>query len=243
MTELLIINPNTSTDVTANIDRLAREELGPRVAVRAVTAAFGARYIASRAGVAIAGHAVLDAYASALAEGAKPDAVVLACFGDPGFDALREVCAVPVLAFADTGLTEAAAAPGRFAIATIGAIWGEMLAELVQRRGLGDRLATIMALDHDSRDADVAARNIAAGAAASGASRVIVGGTGLIPIMDEITRALPMPVIDPHRLTLRAAAGAPSGPRGPAQQDSDFVGITPALHDLLRRMPTLSVSS
>ena len=237
MSEILIVNPNTSTEVTANLDRLARAELGPAITVRSVTAAFGARYIGSRVGVAIAGHAALDAYASALAAGARPDAVVLACFGDPGLDALREISSVPVFAFADSGLTEAAAHPGRFAIATIGAAWADMLAELVERRGLRDRLATIMALGDDSRVAEVAARNIAAGAAAAGASRVIVGGTGLIPIMDEIVHALAVPVIDPHRITLRAAVGAATEFRVPVPQGSDFAGIAPALHRLLRQAP------
>lgn len=237
MTEILIINPNTSDEVTANIEHLARAELGERAAVRVTTAPFGARYISSRAGVAIAGHAVLDAYASALATGAQPDAVVLACFGDPGFEALREISTVPVFAFADSGLTHAAAYPGRFAIATIGAAWGEMLRELVERRGLGDRLATIMALDDDSRITSVAVENIMAGAEGSHAARVIVGGTGLIPIMDEITRALPLPVIDAHRVTLRAAADVISERRSPPPQGSDFVSIGTALQRLLHQLP------
>lgn len=243
MTEILIINPNTSPDVSESLSRLARAELGPTVGIRVVTAAFGARYIGSRAGVAIAGHAALDALASALAAGAQPDAVVLACFGDPGLDALREVSAVPVYGFADSGLTHAAAEPGRFAIATIGAAWGDMLAELVERRGLGDRLAAILTLDEDSRVPAVAVRKIAEGAGAAGASRVIVGGTGLIPIMDEIMRALPLPVIDPHRLTLREAAGTRSEFHVPGRQASDFIGLGPALHRLLGQTATPAAST
>lgn len=235
MTEILIINPNTSADVSESLHSLARAELGPATGIRVVTAAFGARYIGSRAGVAIAGHAALDALASALAAGAQPDAVVLACFGDPGLDALREVSAVPVYGFADSGLTYAEAEAGRFAIATIGAAWGDMLAELVERRGLGHRLAAILTLDEDSRVPAVAVRKIAEGAAASGASRVIVGGTGLIPIMDEIVRSLPLPVIDPHRVTLRTAADTRSAVRVPDDQTSAFVGLGPALQRLLRR--------
>jgi len=233
MTEILIINPNTSAEVTVSLDRLAREELGQAVLVRTVTASFGARYIATRASVAIAGHAALDAYASALEKGAHPDAVILACFGDPGLEALREVAAAPVFAFAESSLAKAAAEPGRFAIATVGSTWGDMLAELVERRGLEDRVSAIIALDEDSRMADVAVRKIAAGAAASGASRVIVGGTGLIPIMHEIVRGLPIPVLDPHRTTLRTAAEGGLLRRLPAPQISEFVGIAPSLQRLL----------
>lgn len=233
MTDLLIINPNTSGTVTDTIDRLAREELGPHAVVRTVTAAFGARYIGSRAGVAIAAHAALDAYAVAIADGAKPNAVVLACFGDPGLEALREVSNVPVFGFADSGLTTAAAEPGKFAIATIGEAWHEMLTELVQRRGLLDRLAGIMALDEDSRDPEVAARNIANGADAMGASRVIVGGTGLIPIMSRIAALVSLPILDPHRTTLRAAADVTGTPGTELKRASGFVGLAPALQHLL----------
>jgi len=50
--------------------------------------------------VAIAAHGVLDAFASATADGTRFDAVVVACFGDPGIDALKELTSVPVLSFA-----------------------------------------------------------------------------------------------------------------------------------------------
>ena len=235
MTELLIINPNTSTEVSAAVDDLARQELGSTARIRTVTAAFGARYIASRTGVAIGAHAALDAYASALSDGARPDVVVLACFGDPGLDALREISPVPVLGFADSGLTAAVALPGSFAIATIGPVWGEMLGELIARRGLAARFAGMITLDEDSRVDAVAIRNIEVAAAANGATRVIVGGTGLIPIMPAISAALPSLVLDPHRLTLRLAATTAPGVHSSVAADAAFVGLAPALQALLNR--------
>ena len=53
-----------------------------------MTGAFGPRYIASRVGYAIAGHAAVDAFAN---DTGPKDAVVLACFGDPGLAALKEI--------------------------------------------------------------------------------------------------------------------------------------------------------
>ncbi len=233
VTELLIINPNTSAEVSGTIDQLARDEFGTAVVTRTVTATFGARYIGSRVGVAIAGHATLEAYSSALAAGAKPHAVVLACFGDPGLEALREISPVPVFAFAECGLTAAAAEPGHFAIATIGEAWRDMLTELVERRGLTERFAGVITLGEESRVGTVAARHIQIGVARTGANRVIVGGTGLIPAMPDIVRALPSMVLDPHRLTLRVAAAAAGHVLAPVRQNSDFVGLAPALQRLL----------
>ena len=237
MRELLLINPNTSLEVTALIGQLAREVLGDATPLRIVTARFGARYIGSRAGVAIAGHAALDAYASALADGASPTAIVLACFGDPGLEALREVAGVPALGFASSGIAAAAERPGRFALATIGESWAEMLSELVERLGFAARFAGMIPLGEESRSADVAVRNIALGAHRLGAARVVVGGTGLIPIMPAIAAALPDLVLDPHRLTLRLAAALDAVPRAQKPVDSSYVGLSPDLQHVLDQQP------
>ena len=90
-------------------------------------ASFGAAYIGSRAGAAIAGHAVLDAYARHAESAGPPDAVVIACFGDPGLEALAEISGRPVVGFAEAGFRAAAALGGRFLVATNGAAWAEML--------------------------------------------------------------------------------------------------------------------
>ena len=47
----------------------------------------------------LAAHAVLDSFEFGLAQHGAFDAVLIACFGDPGLLALREVAGVPVLDF------------------------------------------------------------------------------------------------------------------------------------------------
>ena len=64
---ILLLNGNTDPAITALITARAREAL-PRLGLPAcdlvpATAPFGARYIATRAAVAIAGHAVLTGLA------------------------------------------------------------------------------------------------------------------------------------------------------------------------------------
>src|SRR5258708_19604635 len=75
-----------------------REIAGPGVTILPVTGRFGAPYIASRAAAAIAGHAALDALAEHVLD---CDVVYLACFGDPGLAALKEVAPVPVVGMAE----------------------------------------------------------------------------------------------------------------------------------------------
>ena len=84
MSTLLLINPNTTASITALVLKHARRFAAKGTNLRAVSGAFGPRYIASRIGYAIAGHAAVDALAN---DAGHKDAVVLACFGDPGLAA------------------------------------------------------------------------------------------------------------------------------------------------------------
>ena len=139
---ILLINPNVTQAVTDLVAAHVRRIAGPAVTVVPATGRFGARYIASRAAAAIAAHATLDAYAE---HGAGYDAVYLACFGDPGLLALRDIAPVPVVGMAEAACREAARDGRRFGIVTGGTAWQPMLAEFVAVLGLGDRLAGIRA--------------------------------------------------------------------------------------------------
>jgi allantoin racemase len=110
---LLLLNGNTDPAITAlMMDRAAASLplLGlPDVTLDPATARFGARYIASRAAAAIAAHAVLDALAERVGA-ANPvgyGAVLLACFGDPGLEAAKELSPIPVVGMAEASLAAA----------------------------------------------------------------------------------------------------------------------------------------
>ena len=203
---LLIVNPNTSAAITGTVEVRVRAQLGDRFALRTATAEFGFRYIASRAGIAVAGHAVLDAVAKALAEGERPDAILLACFGDPGFDALAEACDIPLVGFAEAGLHAAAALPGAFIVATRGDVWREVILELAQKLGVAGKLAGVETIDHLTDDPAQIADLLAARAKEAGASRVLIGGAGLIPRLSAIVAASHVPVLDAHRAAIDKVA-------------------------------------
>ena len=139
---LLVINPNTTEGVTRRLVDAVRSEAGRGRDVQGVTARFGARYISCEASHAIAGHAVLDAWAAHCAAHGEPEAVLIGCFGDPGLWALRERSAAPVVGLAEAAMREAAAL-GRFAIVTGGAAWGPMLRRLALALGLDQALARL----------------------------------------------------------------------------------------------------
>ena len=140
MTDILLINPNTTASITELVLKTARRFASKGTSLRAVTGAFGPRYIASRVGYAIAGHAAVDAFAN---DRGRKDAVVLACFGDPGLAALKEIAKVPVVGMADASILQACAMGNRFSIVTGGERWKSMLEEFVASHGLASRLASV----------------------------------------------------------------------------------------------------
>src|SRR5256885_15578297 len=117
---ILLINPNTTGSITERMAAYAGEVIGDAATFVPVTGRFGARYISSRAAVAVAAHAALDVLAEHV-EGC--DAVYLACFGDPGLAACKEISPVPLIGMAEAGCIEAAREARRFAIVTGGGLW------------------------------------------------------------------------------------------------------------------------
>lgn len=235
MPRLLVINPNTSQRVSQSIDALVRSEAGAGVEVETVTANFGFRYIASRTAVAIAAHAVLDAAARAIAAGAAPDAIILGCFGDPGLDALAEMTGLPVVGFAEAGLLAAASERGPFIVATRGTVWCEMLAELIQRLGLRDRVTGVYSIEMPGDDVAGIAAFLSDRARVTGAARIVLGGAGMIPTLPAIAAAATVPILDPHRAgvrkAIRLAGGLRTGPLDEARGET--TGLSAALADAL----------
>jgi Asp/Glu/hydantoin racemase len=237
---ILLINPNTTESVTALVANHARAIAGDAAFVP-VTGRFGAKYISSRASAAIAAHAALDALAEHVA---GCDAVYLACFGDPGLAALREISPVPVIGMAEASCVEACSRGRRFAIVTGGALWGPMLTEFVAWLGLAERLAAIRTIaptgDQIARNPEAAFAQLAAASTAcateDGADVVILGGAALAGLAARIQPSVPIPVLCSVEVGARAAIAAASNSNRPVSSPPplDSVGLSSDLARLLR---------
>jgi Asp/Glu/hydantoin racemase len=237
---ILLINPNTTESVTALVADHARAIAGEAATFVPVTGCFGARYISSRAAAAIGAHAALDVLAAHVA---GCDAVYLACFGDPGLAALREISPVPVIGMAEASCLEACKRGRRFAIVTGGALWGPMLTEFVAGLGLAERLAAVRTIaptgDRIARDPEAALAQLAAACTACateyGAEVVILGGAALAGLAARIQPSVPIPVLCSVEAGTRAAivAAARANRRASAPPALDSVGLGPDLAKLL----------
>ena len=163
--------------------------------------------VVTRASYAIASHAALDAYALCTE---AVDAVVLACFGDPGLEALRELATVPVIGLLDSSLPAAACGGRSFAIVTAGPAWVPMLEERVHLSPYEGSFRGVFAIDSHglsiSRDPDsgiAALQDAALKAVDAEAVAIVLGGSALAGLGRRLAATAEW--VDPLEVAIREA--------------------------------------
>ncbi|MBI4315292.1 MAG: aspartate/glutamate racemase family protein [Chloroflexi bacterium] len=200
MPTALVINPNTTPAMTDEIARTAARVFAPPWRFRAVQPPGGPESLESWFEAALASTAMLPL----LKEHADADGVVLACFGDPGLYALREIVDGPVVGVAEAGFLTACMLGLRFGV-LVGPIKDAAFTEsLLWTYGLEKRCAGVQTMDipvldlHADRAATLAALTAGGGAlAARGAEVLVLGCAGLSDYREEFEAAIGLPVIDP----------------------------------------------
>lgn len=234
---ILVINPNTSAAVTDAVVRHCRLAQ-PALDWQGVTSRLGAPYISNEIASAIAAHAVLETYAEHFDGHA---AVLIACFGDPGLLALRELAAAPVVGLAQASF-EAAGARGRFAVVTGGAAWGPMLHRFARLHQLDTHLMGVHTVDlTGAQIAEAPERALDALLAAAmrgiddGAQTIVLGGAALGGLAAQLQPRLPVPILDNIALAAQAVVSLveePGAERVLATPLGAMAGVGPALASL-----------
>ncbi len=248
---LLLINPNISESVSALIEAEARRSASPGTTVEVLTAPFGVAYIETRF------EALIGAYAAAqlaAAHHARASAVVVAAFGDPGLDGLREALPCPVTGLSEAALASACLLGRRFSIVAISSRIRAWYRETVAHHGLSSRLASIRGLDEPLADIGRVQGDQRAALRAmaercvhdDGADVIILAGAPLAGLARTLGDALPVPVVDGVSSAVRHAetlvALRPHAPRAgsyAAPPEKPHRGLPPEIARLLetRRTP------
>jgi allantoin racemase len=200
MTWIQVINPNTTRAMTEDIGRSARAVAAPGVTVTAVTPDMGPASIESHYDEALAVPGVLAAVAEGERRGA--DGHVIACFGDPGLDAARELAVGPVAGIAEAAMRTATFLGRSFSVVTtlprtVGSTW-----DLARRygcaaacRGVHACDLPVLALDGPEARA-VIAKQCAVARDADGCDAIVLGCAGMTGLAAELTGELGLPVVD-----------------------------------------------
>jgi allantoin racemase len=237
---LLVINPNTGLATTQRLEQYLPAALPDGTTASFVTARFGAAYIACEASYAVAGHALLDAWAHAVRSASldqTPQRVLIGCFGDPGLHALRESCAYPVTGLAEASFIEAAAV-GKFAIVTGGLRWRPMLERLALSLGYAAQLQHIETVQQSGAELlanpELAIQVLTTAckrAAVHGVQSIIMGGAGLAGFAELVQGAVDVPIIDSVHAGARVVMGStlPLPVRSVAGFDAQWQGLADTL--------------
>jgi len=208
---IFVINPNSSASMTAHLRRELETVKGRTADLTVVNPADGPASIESALDEARAIPLALDLIAQAARDGF--DAVVIACFADPGLDAAREIVSIPVVGIEESALHVAAMLGHRFTILTARRERVPAKIEHVARLGLSSRLASVRplemgVLEMEADPARAQGRILKVGGAAvreDGAEVLVLGCAGLAGYGTELTGTLGVAVVDPAPVALKTA--------------------------------------
>lgn len=138
--KILAINPNTTEAMTETVLAALRTHAGDALSFEGATASRGTAVVASRASYAIAAVSALEVWAGFRG---GTDGILVACFGDPGVPALRELTDIPVFGLAEAAMNIASTRHGRFTVVTAGPCWVPMIDELAANCRIDGYLGTV----------------------------------------------------------------------------------------------------
>jgi allantoin racemase len=206
---ILILNPNTTEEVTSLMLDAGRAVASPGVVVEAITAPRGFPYIASRAEAQIGGAIALEM----LAETKGFDAAILAAFGDPGLLGARELFDFPVIGVSEAAMLTACMLGGQFLIVTFASALCGWYRDCVAMHRLEGRCAGVVALDRsfgsleDARETNWAALVDLANEAITerDADVAILAGAPLAGLATRARDLVRVPVVDPVAAAVKQA--------------------------------------
>lgn len=198
---ILVVNPNTTASMTALIEECARAVAGPGVTVDAVNPPTGPVSIESHYDDALATPGLLAEIAAGEAQGY--DGYVVACFGDPGLLAARELASGPVVGIAEAAMRTASYLGRSFSVVTTLARTIGHARDLTRAYGVAGQCAGVHACEIPvvELETDPLARATVLAACADalrrdGSDVLVLGCAGMADLAAEISRELGVPVVD-----------------------------------------------
>jgi allantoin racemase len=197
-----VINPNTTESMTALIAQAAKANAGRQTRIVGRTSSFGPASIEGHYDEALATIGMLKAVAAGDREGC--DAHVIACFGDPGLLAAREITSAPVIGIAEAAMRAASFVAIHFSIVTTLSRTRVIAENLVRNYGMAHacrkvRAVDVAVLDLDKPEANV--RGLLLGECREamkqdGIGAIVLGCAGMADLARDLSIELDIPVID-----------------------------------------------
>jgi len=197
-----VINPNTTRSMTERIGAAARFVAGPGVTIEAVNPSQGPASIEGHYDEALACVGLLHEVRQGVVAGV--DAHVIACFGDPGLDAAREIARGPVIGIAEAAMRSACYLATGFSVVTTLKRTQVIAEHLVDKYGVRPyckrvRACEIPVLELEDPQSD-AYRTILAecrrALAEDDSAAIVLGCAGMADLCERLQAELGVPVVD-----------------------------------------------
>ncbi|MGJ4889536.1 aspartate/glutamate racemase family protein [Bradyrhizobium sp. HKCCYLRH3099] len=210
-TVINVINPNMTATMTDLIAKAAQASASPGTRIVGRTARFGAASIEGHYDEAIAAVGMLKEVEAGDDEGAH--AHVIACFGDPGLLAAREISAVPVLGIAEAAMHAASFVATHFSVVTTLSRTKVIAEHLVRNYGMEHHCRKVRAVDVAVLDLDKPESNVRstllgecrAALREDGIGAIVLGCAGMADLAHDLSTELGIPVIDGVAAAVRFA--------------------------------------
>jgi allantoin racemase len=209
---ILVVNPNTTESMTTSMQEAAARYAAEGTEVVGVTPSWGAPGIYGWFEGFLSAAAVMEAVTSY----PEPfDAVVMAGFGEPGREGVRELLDVPVMDITECAALFACTLGARFSVVTTTRHFVPIIEDIyavlgVQRRCASIRCTGLGVLELE-RDRELTKRRLVEEARAAleqnGAEVIVLGCGGMGGFDKELQTAIGAPVVDGIVAAIKMAEG------------------------------------
>lgn len=200
--KIKVINPNSSLDMTEADAVAARSVAREGTEIVAVSPEFAPASIESYYDEYLCVPGILDEVRKGDEEGF--DAYIIACYGDPGLHAAREVTRKPVIGIAEASLYTASMLAARFSIVTIIPRFKTCVEDMVAAYGFSHKVVKVRTtplyvLDVEN-DPDACLEALRAESRKAveedDAEAILLGCAGFADFADDLEKELGVPVLD-----------------------------------------------
>jgi len=212
--KILILNPNTSEETVASMEKECKKIASPETEVQVVCIPtkenFSSFVVLNYTDLAIC---TVEATKIAWQQRNNFDGIVVAGFSDVGLDAIRELLDIPVIGIAEAAYHVAALLGHRFSVLTGTSKWTPPKQDYVKAVGVESKVVSFRSYSEwndlvsteDLRKSliDTARKAIVE----DGAEVIIIGGGPLVGLGKEVENELGIPVIDPTLNALKLMEG------------------------------------
>ena len=197
-----VINPNTSAAMTAKIAVAAQAIARPGTHIEACCPNDGPVSIEGHFDEAIATLGVLEEVRKGVV--GQVDAHIIACFGDPGLLAARELAQAPVIGIAEAAFHLASLIATRFAVVTTLSRTRIIAEHLLQRYGFSALCTSVRCIDLPVLALEAAgpelieciAREGRRARDEEGAGAIVLGCGGMADLREQLSEAIGLPVVE-----------------------------------------------